>query len=345
MNTFNGAYLRKPNKCACYTTEDCFEKKTSPTTLHLIEKGLEERTETEFLRQTYILVYTKKKYLQNAHVDLSESVFVPHKPLGFIMHLPLCSEGTWLRIWERDGVLRLISTGYLIHILFGTVLFLRSDIVHSGIFGLHGNLWLHCAFQPASYPGDKTKLLHLDPKASGKLSIGDLDKVVYARYRHPQEEVAVLPICADHNVPYFKEYYYLKEYLHHVRPRCDDATGYSDLLPFDSASSGKKKSSVTQKKSSKRKTSSTLSAIIPLANRKDPTDSVINAGLTVAAKIDSTTKRRQSINESKFFEEGTKTTKPIELFDDSEDSDESAIGGIRESRRICKKRTRLITEK
>ena len=293
---------------------------------------------------TYILVYTKKQYHQNAHVDLSTSVFVPHKPLGFIMHLPLCSEGMWLRIWERDGVPRLTSTGYYIHIPFGSVLFLRSDIVHSGIFGSPGNVRLHCAFQPISNPGDKTKLLLLDPNATKNLDIGNLNTVVYARCRHPKEEDAVVPICEDQHVPYFKSFFYLKAYLHHVGPRCDDATGYSDLLPFNLVSSGKKKSAVTTKKPLKRATYSTSTANIPHSTRKDP-DPVINAGLTAAARIDSKPNLSQSIHETKFFKQETKTSNNMELFDDTDDSGESAPDAVRKSKRFCKKSKRLITQK
>lgn len=174
------------------------------------------------------------------------------------MHLPLCSEGMWLIIWERDGISRLTSTGYYIHIPFGTVLFLCSDIVHSSIFGSPGNLCLHCAFQPISNTGDKTKFLRLDPKGPSSLTIRDLKKVVYARCRYLQEEDLFLPISADHNVHYFKNHYYLKDYFHYVEYRCEDASSYSNLLPF------------SPEKSSKRRVISSSSATTPLASRKDP---------------------------------------------------------------------------
>ena len=97
-------------------------------------------------------------------MNLSASVFVPHQTLGYIMHLPLCVEGMWLRIWERDKVARLSSTGYLIHILFGMVLYLWSNIVHSGIFGSKGNVRLHYAFQPVNNQGDRSHILYICPK-------------------------------------------------------------------------------------------------------------------------------------------------------------------------------------
>ena len=80
-----------------------------------------------------------------------------------------------------------------------------------------------------------------------------LNKVVYARCVHPQdrEDNVELPIGADHNVDFFKEHFYLKDYKHHAKQRCKDPSGYAGLLPFSSVSNELTLSSVTPKTSSK----------------------------------------------------------------------------------------------
>ena len=187
-----------------------------------------------------MLVYTHKEHPQLAHVDLSTSIFVPNKKLGFIMHLPISAEGMWIRIWERDGVARVDSTGYLLHIPFGSVLFLRSDIVHSGIFGSPGNLRLHCAFQPVANPGDSAKLLPVDPTAGNCFDFGNLSDVLYSRCRHPEEkELASIPLVRDQESLFFREIKYLQDYKFHAASRCKDASGYSDLLPEKSPEASK----------------------------------------------------------------------------------------------------------
>ena len=104
VGKFTGIYIHHTDDEGSYTTVNCFKQFPPPSTIYLIRKGLEERTGIKFLEPLYLLVYTYKESQQPAHVDLSTSVFVPNLPLGYIIHLPLCAEGMWLRIWERDGV-------------------------------------------------------------------------------------------------------------------------------------------------------------------------------------------------------------------------------------------------
>ena len=81
-----------------YTQIDCFKKSTPPSTIHLIYKGLEKRTRTEFLHPKYLLVYTHKEFPQPSNVHLSTSVFVSNQKIAYIIHLPFCIEGMSLRI-------------------------------------------------------------------------------------------------------------------------------------------------------------------------------------------------------------------------------------------------------
>ena len=311
--SFKEEDITETEGCGRYTTEDCFKKDPRPSTLHLLEKGLNQRTNTKFLSQTYLLVYTKENIDQYAHVDLSSSVFIPHEDLGFIMHLPLCSEGMWLRIWERDGVARKTSTGYFIHIPFGTVLFLRSDIAHSGIFGSKGNLRLHCAFQPESNPGDKLVLLPLAPNAKRHGLIGDLNEVVYARcaYPKPGDDDVELPIGADHYVEHFKEHFYAIDYLHHAHQRCNDPLGYAGLLPFLPESKKSPSSSGALKTSSNTMVSSSSSTVPPTL-RKDPPSDLKVGSVAISGK-----KRKSSIAFKKKVPNARKKKKTLTQCDDA----------------------------
>ena len=309
---FGGEHINETDKKACYTKFNCFKKTPPLWTLYLIHKSLEKRTKTDYKLPSYILVYMKEPYKQQAHVDLSASVFVPHKKIGFIMHLPLCSEGIWLRIWERDGIARLGSKGYLIHIPFGTVLFLRSDIVQSGIYGSSGIIQLHYAFQPIENPGDKSLLLHVDSLQTLHLDIGDLDKVVYARCDHydDDDDDVAIPVVADQEVEFFKQLNYLRDYIHYAEPRCDDASGYSDPLIYDN------KASVSRPKST--------SGLATSGNKKSPPSPINNAGLTASVKKEGATMSGYSKKRAKSSSE-KKSSRPPKKTEHLSDSDEEYV--------------------
>ena len=61
-NKFQGEYIIHTKYNASYTLKDCFKKSTPPSTIHLIHKDLEKRTEIEFLYPRYLLVYTHDEY-------------------------------------------------------------------------------------------------------------------------------------------------------------------------------------------------------------------------------------------------------------------------------------------
>ena len=43
--------------------------------------------------------------------------------------------------------------------------------------------------------------------------------------------MVAIPVVADQEVDYFKSISYLKEYKYHSLPRCEDVSGYLDILP------------------------------------------------------------------------------------------------------------------
>lgn len=220
------------------------------------------------------------------------------------MHLLFYAEGIWLRIWKRDGVARINSKGYLLHSQFRMVLFLRSDIVHSGIFGSSGNVQLHCTFQPVDNPGDKSLFLHVDPTQTSNLDIGNLNKVVYAHcVYHEENDNVAIPVVADHKVEFFKQSNYLKDYIHHVGPRCDNASGYSDLLPYPSNALG---------------SNPNFSMGIGLSNDKNSSPpSIKDAGLTVAIKREGGNEtghiqKRTASSSGRKISKSSKKTKPLD---------------------------------
>ena len=228
--------------------------------------------------------------------------------------------------------------------------FLRSDIVHSGIFGSTGNIRLHCAIQPVDNPGDKSVLFPVDPAQTNYLKCGDLNKVVYARCSHPDPvDKTTIPLVADWEVLTFKAQRYLLDYKYHAASRCTDISGYSDLLPpstskssgtttvasaksQSAASSKMDASKLGEKIASKHKSVRKKAAVgsnkrktrSPSKSNKTPPATLEDAGLYSAVRIktedgvpvedyvpDVTTYRKN------YFEEAKGSSK---LFDDSEDS-------------------------
>ena len=84
----------------------------------------------------YIVTY--EDYIQTPHLDISSS-----SVYSYIIHVPLCINGAWIYVWERgDGI---TINREMIHIPFGSMLVLRSDVWHGGIVGGKGNLRFHAA--------------------------------------------------------------------------------------------------------------------------------------------------------------------------------------------------------
>ena len=83
-------------------------------------------------------VVTYKDYIQSPHLDINSSNLY-----SFMIHVPLCIEGGWIYVWERGDGFNVNRE--MVHIPFGSMLVLRSDVWHGGIVGGKGNLRFHAA--------------------------------------------------------------------------------------------------------------------------------------------------------------------------------------------------------
>jgi len=67
---------------------------------------------------------------QDPHTDypyhITRRNLIDRIRLSWTAHLPITPEGSWITMWFGPGV------GYTLHIPFGTVLLLRSDVIHGG---------------------------------------------------------------------------------------------------------------------------------------------------------------------------------------------------------------------
>jgi hypothetical protein len=91
------------------------------------------------------VVYTEDSYSQAAHLDFDETSLEPTKK-SWIIHLPLQKEGMLLSIWDlpivKDERHDQAKHDY-IFVPFGSYIALRSDVLHSGVYGSSGNSRFH----------------------------------------------------------------------------------------------------------------------------------------------------------------------------------------------------------
>ena len=178
MNSLTGSTIKFTNASGYYIKDNPLSGSLMKGFLVMLKSVLELSTSTKFLSPEYIFIYTKNEFDQAPHIDLDESLYHPLRPLGWIMHLPLYKEGMWIRVWPQDGVQRIQCGPEFVHIPFGTVLFLRADVSHSGIYGSTGNIRLHCPFIPVDSPSETRILMYTDD------------------YRHDNTEV-IYHLCPD----------------------------------------------------------------------------------------------------------------------------------------------------
>lgn len=100
------------------------------------------------------VVITIKAYNQVAHVDipdeyqLFEEGKIAPEELSWIIHVPLQQSGSMIGVWSEDKQ----NHDYQ-YIPFGCFLAIRSDVIHSGVYGFPGNVRFHMVI----------KLKHLKP--------------------------------------------------------------------------------------------------------------------------------------------------------------------------------------
>ena len=92
------------------------------------------------------LIETDKAGHQAPHVDDKGCLQKNKSYRPFILHHPLCEEGSSLQIWlpNKKGS----HSPTLVHIPFGTALVLRGDVYHAGSYGNKGNLRFHAHLTP-----------------------------------------------------------------------------------------------------------------------------------------------------------------------------------------------------
>jgi len=89
-------------------------------------------------------VYTVRAYQQIAHVDIPyeyemmENNEIDPKELSWIVHAPLQQTGGMISIWNRNK-----NEHRYQYIPFGCFVAIRSDVIHSGVYGLPGNARFH----------------------------------------------------------------------------------------------------------------------------------------------------------------------------------------------------------
>ena len=118
------------------------------------------------------LIETEKAGHQAPHVDdkgcfEKEEHFKP-----YILHHPLCEEGSSLQIWLPNN--KGSHSPTLVHIPFGTALILRGDVYHAGSYGNPGNLRFHAHLSPVQSTADGRELGLLNVDRNERLRETDL---------------------------------------------------------------------------------------------------------------------------------------------------------------------------
>jgi hypothetical protein len=103
------------------------------------------------------IVYTDAAYAQAAHTDFDECECEASKK-SWILHMPLQKEGMLLSVWDYDHLHNYVF------IPFGSYLAIRSDVMHSGVYGEAGNCRFHlilkCRNSKSSTGSNKKESLH-----------------------------------------------------------------------------------------------------------------------------------------------------------------------------------------
>lgn len=107
--------------------------------------------------------YTARPDPQGAHLDFDETN-LPHAKKSWILHMPLQKEGMLLSVWDlpvRNQGRDVNALHEYVFIPFGSYIALRSDVLHSGVYGPPGNTRFHMILksrnkvQVAAKPGDQ----------------------------------------------------------------------------------------------------------------------------------------------------------------------------------------------
>ena len=100
----------------------------------------------------------------------------------------------------------------MIHIPFGTVLFLRSDVPHAGCYGSAGNLRLHCSFQCADNIGEDLELFYLDKFCQEESKLGDQKQYIYTKCNIEYDDPTPIPIVDNRANVFWQQEYYMSQW-------------------------------------------------------------------------------------------------------------------------------------
>jgi hypothetical protein len=92
------------------------------------------------------VIETDRAGHQAPHLDDKGCLDKEEKNRPFILHHPLCEEGSTLQIWLPNN--KGTNSPSFVHIPFGTAMVLRGDVLHAGSYGTKGNIRFHAHLAP-----------------------------------------------------------------------------------------------------------------------------------------------------------------------------------------------------
>jgi hypothetical protein len=118
------------------------------------------------------LIETERAGHQAAHIDDKGCTEKEECNRPFILHHPLCEEGSTLQVWLPNKMGSYSPT--FVHIPFGSAMILRGDVYHAGCYGSRGNIRFHAHLTPIISTGDGRELGILNVNCDERLRETDL---------------------------------------------------------------------------------------------------------------------------------------------------------------------------
>jgi hypothetical protein len=118
------------------------------------------------------ILETEKAGHQAPHIDDKGCFNKEERYRPFILHHPLCEEGSSIQIWLPNSTGTRSPT--ILHVPFGTALLLRGDVYHAGSYGSKGNLRFHAHLTPTQCTAEGRELGILNVDNNERLRETDL---------------------------------------------------------------------------------------------------------------------------------------------------------------------------
>ena len=123
---------------------------------------------------------------QEFHLD-NKNINLDDKNEAFIVHIPLCVEGMWLRLAKLQNNAILVDE--MLHIPFGSGVILPSYQLHTGHYGKVGNFRFHAVISNTDWPGDGLLNLENYLKKNKKVKKGDKKLILLESKKALEQEV------------------------------------------------------------------------------------------------------------------------------------------------------------